>query len=284
MSLPLRPPEDSSHCYLFTRQMKFSANENLAVERSDNFILPKPFPERNIWKKKPPDFSLRLYTSLTSLTLPRREEGKNLKKLKNMNQTQRKNVLEVITQAPPPAPRTSKEPQRFITRFKPMGPFEADLLYVKNGVYPKDKYKDLKPHDFRQYEADIPDFITSYPRDPFNLKFKAQGLSSSCELPPIEAKKNRVKVKRFILHKPTDPQWDSRLILPKSPWPPKSASYTRHRRRRGVYSAFMDRVEEKFTARNQIEREEKEDNRKYEGKKRRHKEKTHGEAQGRREH
>ncbi|KAG8544370.1 hypothetical protein GDO81_022606 [Engystomops pustulosus] len=251
MASSIRESDDNERRYLFTRQLKFTVQENLAADRSNNFISPKPILEKDIWKKKPPDFSVRLYRSLQ---VPRRsEEDDDVKGRKSHHHP----VLEEIRGAPPLAPplvpplRKAEEPHNFLTRFKPMEPFEANILYVRNGVYPKDKYKDPKPHDFRQYESNIQDFVTSYSRDPFNLKFKAQGLSSSCELPPIDMKKSRVRVKRFILHKPDDPKWESQLLLPRSPWPPKSASYTRHRRRRGVYSAFMDRVEEKFTAMNQ---------------------------------
>ncbi|XP_072010985.1 putative uncharacterized protein C7orf78 homolog isoform X2 [Engystomops pustulosus] len=255
MASSIRETDDNERRYLFTRQLKFTAQENLATDRSNNFISPKPILEKDIWKKKPPDFSVRLYRSLQ---VPRRseEEEDDVKGRKSRHHPVHP-VLEEIRGAPPLAPplvpplRKAEEPHNFLTRFKPMEPFEANILYVRNGVYPKDKYKDPKPHDFRQYESNIQDFVTSYSRDPFNLKFKAQGLSSSCELPPIDMKKSRARVKRFILHKPDDPKWESQLLLPRSPWPAKSASYTRHRRRRGVYSAFMDRVEEKFTAMNQ---------------------------------
>ncbi|XP_075684885.1 putative uncharacterized protein C7orf78 homolog [Rhinoderma darwinii] len=247
MFADIKHPGDNERRYLFSRQAKFNAKEKLAVERSNNFVFANPIPEHNIWKK-PPDFSVRLYKSQN---LPRRLEGYDMKERRNINQILKKKEMEVIKDAPPPPLKKSKEPERFLTRFKPMEPFEANILYVKNGVYPKDQFKDPKPHDFRQCGTDIPDFVTSYSRDPLNLKFKAQGLSSSCELPPIEAKQSRVKVERFIIHKPAAPQWDPELILPRSPWPAKSASYTRHRRRRGVYSAFMDRVEEKFTGSNQ---------------------------------
>ncbi|XP_069816712.1 putative uncharacterized protein C7orf78 homolog isoform X2 [Dendropsophus ebraccatus] len=246
MSISIRHPGDNDSRYFFTRQVKFTAINNLAVERSDNHLTPEAAPLQNIWKKKPPDFSLRLYKSLN---LPRRLEETDRKKVREI--PKRPELEGIRVTPPPPRLRRSGDPQRFLTRFRPVDPLESSTLYVRNGVYPKEKYKDPHPHDFRQYETDIPDFVTSYSRDPFNLKFKAQGLSSSCELPPIEAKRSRVKVKRFILPKPPDPQWDSQLILPRSPWPPKSASYTRHRRRRGVYTAFMDRVEEKFTASNQ---------------------------------
>lgn len=141
MSVSVRHPGDNERRYLFTRQVQFSANKKLAVERSNNFTIPKPIPEQNIWKKKPPDFSLRLYKSLN---LPRRSEENKVK------ETLKKNVMEVIRDAPPPPREKSKEPDRFLTRFKPMEPIEASISYVKNGVYPKDKYKDPRPHDFRQ--------------------------------------------------------------------------------------------------------------------------------------
>ncbi|XP_075067514.1 putative uncharacterized protein C7orf78 homolog [Mixophyes fleayi] len=240
---------DSERCYFFERQVKFNANEKLTVERSENLVNRRPIPEYNIWRKKPPDFSVRLYKSLN---LPRKSQEFHVEEKKNAAQyPKQRNGLEVIEDGPLPKLMDRKEPAKFLTRFKQIGPLEASIMCVKNGVYPKDKYNNQKPHDFRQYETGIPDFATSYIRDPFDLKFKSQRLSSLYEHAPLEVIQNREEIKRFTLHKPADPMWDSKLILPKSPWPPKSASYTRHRRRRGVYSAFMDRVEEKFTASNQ---------------------------------
>ncbi|XP_063780454.1 uncharacterized protein C5H7orf78 isoform X2 [Pseudophryne corroboree] len=250
MGTNMKQLDENEHCYLFERKVKFNANEKLSVERSENFVNQKPIPERNIWRKKPPDFSVRLYKSLN---LPRKSEEFDVKEKKNTSQiSQQRNQLAVIPDHHfLPKLMTSQQPHRFLTRFKDIGPFEASVMYVKHGIYPKDKYNNPKPHDFRQYETGIPEFVTSYSRDPFNLKFKSQRLGSLYEHPPLEAMQTRAKTKRFVLHKPADLMWDSKLILPKISWPPKSASYTRHRRRRGVYSAFMDRVEEKFTASNQ---------------------------------
>ncbi|XP_056374318.1 uncharacterized protein LOC130272494 isoform X2 [Hyla sarda] len=223
MSVGIRHLDDEEREYFFPQQLKFCANENLTVKRSENFMIPKTVLEPNIWKKKPPDFSVRLYRSLN---LPRRSEENCAKERKNVNQIPTKNVMEAMRDAPPPALQKSKEPKRFLTRFKPLDPLGGSIIYVKEGLYPKEKYKDPQPHDFRQYQTGFPDFATSYSRDPFNLKFKAQVLNSSCDLPPLEAKRSTVRVKRFVLHRPADPQWDSQLILPRSPWPPKSASYT----------------------------------------------------------
>ncbi|XP_068094601.1 putative uncharacterized protein C7orf78 homolog [Hyperolius riggenbachi] len=242
----LHPSESENRC-LFRRRVRFDADESLAVERSEHFATPKPIPEYNIWKKKPPDFSLHLYRSLRrSSDYPSAEQKTDI----GIDRRQR-NERTMMPVPPCCNQLDTKEPVAFLTRFKPIGPLESSLTYVRHGVYPKDRFHDAKPHDFRQYETGLTDFVTSRSRDPFNLKLKTQSLSTLYELPPIETRQRRDKVKRFILYKPADPEWKSDLILPKSPYPPKSASYSRHRRRRGVYTAFMDRVEEKFTADNQ---------------------------------
>ncbi|XP_053465485.1 uncharacterized protein LOC128598752 isoform X2 [Nycticebus coucang] len=127
-------------------------------------------------------------------------------------------------------------------------------MFVKCGKYPRGVYVNPKPHDFRQYEADLPNFVTTCEKDPCGIKFKSQFLSTGLEqgshLLKDDKKKNSME--RFITYKPCECTWDSKLILTKAPWPVRSASYTRHRRWRDAYSAFMDRVEEKFVKTCQI--------------------------------
>ncbi|XP_073755500.1 putative uncharacterized protein C7orf78 homolog [Callorhinus ursinus] len=77
------------------------------------------------------------------------------------------------------------------------------------------------------------------------FSFVSISVVHGCHLLKDDKQKNSTE--RFITYKPQECTWDSKLILPKAPWSIKSASFTRHRRRRDVYSAFMDRVEEKFT-------------------------------------
>ncbi|KAM4689417.1 uncharacterized protein C7orf78 homolog [Discoglossus pictus] len=237
---------ENEHSYLFANQVGYTANESLTFERSKTLVKPRDIPESDIWIKKPPDFSVKLYKSFK---MPRKSDAidenhqrKKIQLYKKANELQRieDNHLPILVK--------KEELNKFQTKFKNVGPFEASLMFVKNGVYPKDKYKDPKPHDFRQYETGIPDFETNYFRDPFNLRFKSQHLSFVYGLQPSQEERNHAHIKKLILHKHQDPKWESSLILPKSPWPPKSASYTRYRRRRGVYTAFMDRVEEKFNA------------------------------------
>ncbi|XP_075445244.1 putative uncharacterized protein C7orf78 homolog isoform X2 [Ascaphus truei] len=217
--------------YLFARQVRFTADQNLATERSKHFMKSKIIPDHDIWKKQPPDFSVSLYKSLR---LPRKpvelEDEKKDRKNKNRIQfPKREKELLMIHDNHLPDLVKQEEPLKLLTRFKHVGPFEAQIMYVKSGLYPKDKYKDPKPHDFRQYETGIPDFVTSYFRDPFNITFNSQSLNFVHRLEPLEEKwknTNNNNNKSLMTFKPPGLKWDRTLILHKSPWPPKSGSFT----------------------------------------------------------
>lgn len=46
-------------------------------------------------------------------------------------------------------------------------------------------------------------------------------------LPPLRDEKKKSSSKeKFITHKPQELKWDSKLFLPKEPWPTKSCSFT----------------------------------------------------------
>ncbi|XP_034258037.1 uncharacterized protein LOC117655078 [Pantherophis guttatus] len=121
-------------------------------------------------------------------------------------------------------------------------PIKSKLMFVKMGKFTSNTYQDPKPYDYRQYDQGIPDFVTSYARDPLNLKFKSQCLSKIYGLPPLkDEKKQSTSKERFMTHKPQELKWDSKLFLPKEPWPTKACSFTRHRNH---WSAPIDRVEE----------------------------------------
>ncbi|XP_030059337.1 putative uncharacterized protein C7orf78 homolog [Microcaecilia unicolor] len=235
---------------LLARKVKFSASLNLNIERNKHFQQPHSVPEVDLWKRKPPDFSIQLFRSLrlskNSKDSVVKREALSRSSLKLLEPVKE---LHKISEACFPSLTRKPQPERFLTRFQHVGPYEAKLMFVKNGKYSSDAYKDPKPHDFRQFENDIPDFVTSCSRDPFDLKLKCQQLSTVHELPSLanKQKSTGAGTRNFITYKPHEVKWDSRLILPKSSYPPKSASYTRYRRRRDVYSAFMDRVEEKLT-------------------------------------
>ncbi|KAF4086229.1 hypothetical protein AMELA_G00104120 [Ameiurus melas] len=126
----------------------------------------------------------------------------------------------------------------FITSYKPPGLLELQLQFVKLGQFPSRPYKNLKPHNFRPCDESLSDMVTSIAKDSRNLNLNTQLLGASIQSKPNPPEGEPAR--KIITFKPGEPKWDARLILPKSPWPPMSATYTRHRRRREVYSAFMD--------------------------------------------
>ncbi|KAG8519868.1 hypothetical protein J0S82_010898, partial [Galemys pyrenaicus] len=194
----------------------------------------------NIWEIKPPDFSYKLYTSLRIPERPSR-------RVKEEQRREKSSFSETKFYLPTISNHTKKaESPKFITTFPHLDSHKAKLMFVKSGKYSNGVYHNPKPHDFRQYQHNLPNFVTAYEKDPFGLKFKSQHLSTVHGCQFLKEDNQKKNTERFITYKPCECTWDSKLILPKSPWPVKSASYTRHKKQRDVYSAFMDRVEEKF--------------------------------------
>ncbi|KAM9165580.1 uncharacterized protein C7orf78 homolog [Pangshura tecta] len=258
--------------FSFERQIKFSACLDLAFAQNQSFVQQlRATPQKDIWQKQPPDFSHKFYKSSRPSRKPPKKEKEDLKKANSTESETKQQLPKIKSRQFHAALEKKKELPKIVTRFPHMGSYELDIMFVKNGKYKTGIYQDPKPHDFRQhirasltlgfsnddtsdiamfpclvqYETNIPDFVTSYSRNPFNLKFKSQHLNAVHGLQPLKDKQKDTKG-RFITYKPCECKWESRLILPKNPWPPKSASFTRHRRRRGVHTAFLDRVDEKL--------------------------------------
>ncbi|XP_068180532.1 putative uncharacterized protein C7orf78 homolog isoform X2 [Antennarius striatus] len=150
-----------------------------------------------------------------------------------------------------------EDPPTFITTFRPPDALASQLRFVRMGKFPSLPYENPKPHVFRPLDQDLLDVVTTHDKDPGNINLKLKTLdffgttrtTTGHNGPPGPrlVRVLRGTQTRMDTMKPPEPQWDAGLILPKSPWPPKSASYTRHRRRRGAYDAFLDRVEEKLS-------------------------------------
>ncbi|XP_071326432.1 putative uncharacterized protein C7orf78 homolog [Trachinotus anak] len=228
----------------FEGKIQFSARQDLCLARSKCFKLPETESRGDVWSIKPPDFSVKLYRSVS---VPQKKERK--------------------TRGDPTAPKTTeterrpriflpnvfnesykrKDPPKFITLYRPPDALETELMFVKTGKYPSESYKNPKPHNFRPLDEDLPDIVTTYERDPGNLNLKLKHLDTMQTIRSDVYFRSRDTETGMDTYKPTEPKWDARLILPQPPWPPKSASYTRHRRRRGAYSAFLERVEEKLS-------------------------------------
>uniref|UniRef100_A0A3B4T3T5 Si:dkey-30e9.6 n=1 Tax=Seriola dumerili TaxID=41447 RepID=A0A3B4T3T5_SERDU len=208
----------------FEGKIQFSASQDLRLARSKYFKLPETEIQSDVWSIKPPDFSLKLYRSLS---IPQEKERKTTVEVPQTTETKRRtgiflpNVLDESYKR--------KDHPKFITLYRPPDPLQTELMFIRMGKYLSEPYKNPKPHNFRPLDDDLPDIVTTYERDPGNLNLKLRHLDT------------------MDTYKPAEPRWDAGLILPLPPWPPKSASYTRHRRRRGAHSAFLDRVEEKLS-------------------------------------
>ncbi|XP_015213323.1 putative uncharacterized protein C7orf78 homolog [Lepisosteus oculatus] len=235
---------DSRTSFRFDKRIAFFASQDLASIRSKAFVYPQTELSTNIWKRKALDFTPKLYRSIRLPQKAKRIERASLtltSSAGNLDSFWKARSIELPEIFP------KKEQPKFEARFRPPDALGASIIFVKTGKYPSDVYKDPKPHDFRQYEDNIPDIVTTYERDPGNLNLKLQNLSAiDSSRSPAPALRQKGRSDRFDTFKPAEPKWDPKLILPEGPWPPKSASYTRHRRRRGVYSALMERVEEKL--------------------------------------
>ncbi|XP_034067402.1 uncharacterized protein si:dkey-30e9.6 [Gymnodraco acuticeps] len=224
---------------------EFSATQHLSYSRSKWFQLPDPETESHsdVWIK-PPDFSLKLYRSLS---VPQKEERKTHSNpaVPPSSKAQRKTgtfLPRVLHEG-----FRREESPKFLTSYRPPDSLESELMFVKTGKYLCGPYKNPKPHNFRPLNEDLPDIVTTYERDPGNLHFKLKHLDIIQNTTTRSDLTSSDTEKGMDTYRAAEPRWDARLILPPLLWPPKSASYTRHRCRRGAYSAFLDRVEEKLS-------------------------------------
>ncbi|XP_029308130.1 putative uncharacterized protein C7orf78 homolog [Cottoperca gobio] len=236
----------SSVC--FEEKIQFSASQHLCSARSKRFSVPGTERHSDVWSIKPPDFSLKLYSSLS---VPQKDERKthlNLALTKSSETKRRTGTF--LPRVLHESCRREESP-KFITSYRPPDSLESELMFVKTGKYLSGSYKNPTPHNFRPLNEELPDIVTTYERDAGNLKLKLKHLDIIRTISPRHGSESDLSSRdtktRMDMFKPAEPRWDAGLILPQLLWPPKSASFTRHRRRRGAYSAFLDRVEEKLS-------------------------------------
>ncbi|KAJ0066466.1 hypothetical protein NL108_013496 [Boleophthalmus pectinirostris] len=215
----------------FEDKFHFSSRQTLPYARRRRSSPPKV----DIWNVKAPDFSIRLYRSVSEP-----KEKKKMEVLPTPAEEKRVKLPKVTVEK-----KRRVEIPKFETYYRAPDAAEAEMMFVKNGKYPKEKYKNPTPHNFRPVTFDGPST-----RKVTQHTFKMAPFTFVCVCPvhtpspPHTIKQRKSQLDTF---RPAEPQWDPSLLLPAGPWPPKSASYTRHRRRRGAYSAFLERVEDKLT-------------------------------------
>lgn len=131
----------------FEEKMKFSASQSLSFARSKWFALPQTESQSVVWSIKPPDFSLKLYRSLSDPQKKDRNTHSNPVVLHNNETKRRTGVLlpKILHES-----YQRENPPKFITSYKPPDALESELMFVKTGKFPSGSYKNPKPHDFRQ--------------------------------------------------------------------------------------------------------------------------------------
>ncbi|XP_070691005.1 putative uncharacterized protein C7orf78 homolog [Pempheris klunzingeri] len=228
----------------FEDKTRFSADQHLSFARSKWFTLPETESGGDMWSIAPPDFSVKLYRSLS---LPREKERKTHSNPAGPQPGGTKWTTGTFLTKVLHESYHKEGPAKFVTCYRPPDALECELMFVKAGKHPSGPYRNPKPHDFRPLDEDLPHMVTTHERDPGKLSSKLKHLdtirTTGCES-DFRPRDTRT---RMDTYKRTEPRWDARLTLPRLLWPPESASYTRHRRRRGAYSAFLDRVEEKLS-------------------------------------
>lgn len=256
-----RDNKSNSRHYGFESKTLLDAFGDLLVERSQHFTTAPPPLNRDIWKRKPPDFTPRVYDPKP----PKRNSREAIQPWKYFSASDQR-MLErkaaasdgeecclpqIFRDTATGDANDANKCDEFVTRFKTIGQFDAKVLFVRHGMRRRSAYRMPKPHDFRGLppieSLGLPEFSTQYERDPYNLKFN---------------KENPKNVLGWSLPQPTSsfdpgssvspltpqPKWDRNLILPKTQWPNKYAAYTRHRRwDRSAQSAKMERIEQQLT-------------------------------------
>lgn len=142
--------DGSQYRCTFDSKGLFTTNLELAVAR-DQVQASKQrrgSPKKECWIRQPPDFSYKLYITTSTLLGKKSKELKKKKKsiatstvFDDLYRIRSSMLLQVMQQEPPP---------KIITSFPRLGPYEAQLLFVKKGKFKSSKYQDPKPHDYRQ--------------------------------------------------------------------------------------------------------------------------------------
>jgi len=133
----------------FDAKTSYEATESLLQTRAAAYERPEPPKDHDIWKLPPPDFRPQCYEPRP----PPRNSREAIKPWKYGTIPGRRPQPITRHSAPLRLPSILQERQeeegQFVTAFKIDGPWEAKLLYVKEGVFRPGRYQMPKPHDFR---------------------------------------------------------------------------------------------------------------------------------------
>lgn len=130
----------------FERQTQFAACQDLSFARNKYFRLRNTDRKCDVQSIGPPDFSVKLYSSLSTSEI--RERKKNIKLVAPQPKEMKRRYQTFLPNSLSSCPKR-KEPPKFITSHRPPDALETELMFVKIGKYHSGTYKNHKPHDFR---------------------------------------------------------------------------------------------------------------------------------------
>ncbi|XP_055874389.1 uncharacterized protein LOC106077126 [Biomphalaria glabrata] len=239
---------DKVHFDFYTKTLH-DAHDALLQTRSAHFRRRPAEQEKDIWKRKPPDFRYVVYDPHP----PKRNTVDSMQPWRYGTIPGQREIIKRV-RSEGHLPRlleddSNDEGTQFKTRFRFERPFTAKKKFVASGSNKPGEYESPKPHDFRGYppikSLGLDEFVTDYEKDPNGMKFKTQRLNHIFGLPNEPPERDLVPGRQMGKPMSGKKHWDPQLVLEKDDWPRKSAAFTRHRRRhRQAYSAFMERVED----------------------------------------
>lgn len=134
----------------FTAHDKYQATSDLLLTRSASFSVPHKTLTKDVWSIKPPDFRPQNYLPKP----PKRNTRESMQPWKYSNETnfepktknKKKHEVKMPKVLEPRRPKSRK----MNLKFDILSADDAKKMTVKGGLYPKGKYSNPVPHDFRQ--------------------------------------------------------------------------------------------------------------------------------------
>lgn len=232
----------------FRSQAMFTALQHLNQLRGASYRRKDEPLVHNSWDIPPPNFAVKNYAP--PIKKPPRAIAHPIE---DDDVAERKKKEAEFKSSQRPSHRgcnfdTEKPNKDFIISFRIQTPNTARRIAIRNGKHPTGPYLDPKPHDYRGLPPiksfGLPELVTSFEPDPFNIRFKNEHLDILDQSHPEYPQKIKT---HLSTRKTPDPKWVPSLILHKELYRKRYAAFTRHRRLdRSVYSALMERIDEDF--------------------------------------
>ncbi|XP_067945499.1 putative uncharacterized protein C7orf78 [Watersipora subatra] len=245
--------EELEKTFDFGKRNSYNATKSLARIRSSKYKRVKAPVRYDLWNRPAPDLRMQLYHPHP---VPRNsQEAIQPWKFRASFDSEKPVQLsksKVLPQSIQDALFGGEEKETKMTISpRVLRPHEAKILFVKKGILPKEVYSNPKPHDHRALPSlkslGLPEFTSSYEKDPYNIMFKSKNLDQVHGLPVnVRDVAPGPQMGDNVLRQP--PKFEKSLHLPHPSFPTRMMNTTRHRPLyRSPHSAYLERVETKLS-------------------------------------